>query len=119
MSLDKVPQVTSVETAEHYVWGENCDGWHLTKSARLSVIQERVPVGGREACHLHEHAEQFFFVLSGVATIDVNGVTHCLQPMQGLHVPAKVPHLLMNNGDVELIFLVTSTPPSHGDRILI
>ncbi len=19
----------SIENAEHYIWGENCDGWHL------------------------------------------------------------------------------------------
>lgn len=119
MPLEKNPQVTSIETAEHYVWGENCDGWHLAKSAGLSVIQERVPVGGCEVRHLHKYAEQFFFVLSGVATLEVNGVVHVLKPMQGLHVPANVSHQLINNGDTQLIFLVTSTPPSHGDRICV
>jgi len=28
----------SKETAEHYAWGQNCDGWHLVDSVELSVI---------------------------------------------------------------------------------
>ena len=38
----------SVENAEHYVWGEICDGWHLLKRDDISVIQEHVPAGGAE-----------------------------------------------------------------------
>ena len=34
---------TSLANAEHYVWGDGCDGWHLLKHPDLSVIQERVP----------------------------------------------------------------------------
>ena len=34
-------------TAEHYTWGDGCDGWHLVKGADLSVIQERMPPGAR------------------------------------------------------------------------
>lgn len=107
----------SVENAEHYVWGDQCDGWHLVKSANLSVIQERVPSGCSEVRHRHEKSEQFFYVLSGVATLEVLGVSHTLMPNQGLHVPAGVPHQLRNESSEDLIFIVTSTPPSHGDRI--
>ncbi|MCE0557107.1 cupin domain-containing protein [Motilimonas sp. E26] len=107
----------SKENAEHYNWGEECDGWHLVKSQALSVIQERVPPGGREIRHLHQHAEQFFYVLSGCATLEVNGETHQLTAQQGLHVPSNTPHQLSNLGEVDLHFIVTSTPPSHGDRI--
>ena len=32
----------SRENAEHYVWGEICDGWHLVKDAKLSVIEEQM-----------------------------------------------------------------------------
>ena len=34
--------LVSIKNAEHYFWGEKCDGWHLAKSSGLSVIQERV-----------------------------------------------------------------------------
>ncbi|MFU2508087.1 hypothetical protein [Pseudoalteromonas sp. ASV78] len=60
----------SIENAEHYNWSDDCDGWHLVKSAALSVIQERVPPGCCEQAHKHEFAEQFFFVLKWAGYID-------------------------------------------------
>lgn len=105
------------QTAEHYKWGNNCDGWHLVKSNALSVIQEHVPAGEAEVKHYHKHAEQFFFVLSGCATIELDGQIHKVTAQQGLHVSAGRVHQLSNRGTEPLHFIVTSTPSSHGDRI--
>lgn len=107
----------SKEQAEHYQWGKGCDGWHLVKTPALSVIQERVPPGCSEVRHYHEKAEQFFFILSGRATLEVGGDIQTLGVQQGMHVPAGIPHQLRNEHDSDLVFLVTSTPPSHGDRV--
>jgi mannose-6-phosphate isomerase-like protein (cupin superfamily) len=106
----------NIKNAEHYHWGEGCDGWHLAKSKALSVIQECVPAGCAEVRHYHQYSEQFFYVLSGVATIEVADKAHTLHPQQGIHIPAKTPHQLKNTGNRELNFIVVSTPPSHGDR---
>ena len=108
--------VASIETGKHYVWGNNCDGWHLAASPNLSVIQERVPSGSSEVRHRHRRAEQFFYVLNGTATLEVDGAFHVLKPNEGFHVPAGVPHTLSNQHQQILEFLVVSTPPSHGDR---
>ena len=108
---------TSTQNAKHYVWGESCEGWHLAASESLSVIQERVPKGASEVRHLHNKAEQFFYVLSGTATLEVAGVLHVIRPNEGLHVPAGVAHTLSNEHETDLEFLVISTPPSHGDRV--
>ncbi|MGY6555169.1 MAG: cupin domain-containing protein [Wenzhouxiangella sp.] len=110
-------KVVSTTNSEHYQWGDRCDGWHLVKSPALSVIQERVPPGCSEVRHLHQKSEQFFFVLSGCATLEVNGEAFQIAAHQGFHVPSNIPHRLRNDGDVDLHFVVTSTPPSHGDRI--
>ena len=107
----------SKENSEHYLWGDNCDGWHLVKSQALSIIQECVPPGCSEVRHFHEKSEQFFFVLAGVASLEVNGVMNRLEPQQGFHVPAGTPHQLKNEHTENLLFIVTSTPPSHGDRV--
>lgn len=107
----------SIKNGEHYVWGNNCDGWHLTRSEALSVIQERVPSGSSEIRHLHNKAEQFFYILAGIATLEVDSVVHTLYPNQGFHVPAGIAHTLSNNHEHALEFLVISTPPSHGDRV--
>ncbi|HWV15765.1 MAG TPA: cupin domain-containing protein [Cellvibrio sp.] len=98
--------IASIKTAAHYIWGGNCDGWHLAASSNLSVIQERVPSGSAETRHLHHRAEQFFYILKGVATLEVDGVAHRLQPGEGMHVPAGAPHSLRNEHKQMLEFLV-------------
>jgi mannose-6-phosphate isomerase-like protein (cupin superfamily) len=109
--------VISKENAEHYHWGQGCDGWHLVKSQSLSVIQELVPPGCSEVQHYHVESEQFFFILSGIATLEVNGVVHQLRSQQGFYVAAGVKHQLRNENQDDLSFMVTSTPPSYGDRV--
>lgn len=112
-------ETVSLKNAEHYTWGGVCDGWHLLKSAALSVIQERVPPGGSETMHYHEKAHQFFFVLSGVATLEFKGQRLVLGPQQGVSIPPTVPHRLLNETQADLSFIVVSSPMSHGDRILV
>ena len=65
--------MTSIENAEHYIWGGNCDGWHLLNRDDMSVIQERVPCGGTEIMHYHNLSRQFFYVLEGEVTFVVDG----------------------------------------------
>lgn len=107
----------SKHNAEHYQWGNNCDGWHLVKTSTLSVIQERVPPKCSEVRHYHAHSEQFFYVLSGIARLEIDGTVYRLTPENGAHVPAGTPHQLSNDGATDLEFTVTSTPPSHDDRV--
>ncbi len=119
---DVIPQgeslaITSIKSAEHYIWGNRCDGWHLVKSENLSVIQERVPSGASECRHYHKKSEQFFYILSGVATMELYDETFILEANQGIHIPSGAIHQLSNQHETDLVFIVTSTPPSHGDRI--
>lgn len=106
----------SVETAEHYVWGGRCDGWHLVKRPELSVIQERMPSGTAEVRHLHRSARQFFYVLRGTAHLEAGGTDHELKAGQGLEVPPGTPHQMFNRSQTEVEFIVVSQPHSHGDR---
>ena len=105
-----------VANAEHYVWGGGSDGWHLLKQADLSVIRERVPSGAGEARHRHARSRQFFYVLDGEASLEVDGMTHRLRPGMGLHVPPGAAHQFRNDSSADVHFLVISSPPSHGDR---
>lgn len=112
-----MPDKISTANAEHYLWGRGCYGWHLVKEEQLSVIQESVPPGQAEAAHYHKRANQFFFVLSGEASLEVDQKLHKLGPNQGLYIPSGSHHQLRNEAQTELVFLVISTPKSHGDRI--
>ena len=60
------------ETAEHYSYANGCDGWCLVKRTDVSVIHETMPPGSSEIRHLHRQAWQFFFVLRGKATLELN-----------------------------------------------
>ena len=108
----------SKSTAEHYTWGAACDGWHLVRQAALSVIHDRMPPSSSEARHLHRHARQFFFILSGTATIEVAGTRETLEPQPGVEVPPGAPHQIFNETNADLEFIVISQPSSHGDRVL-
>ena len=106
----------STTTAPHYTWGEQCDGWHLVRTASLSVIQERMPPGTREQRHRHAHAQQFFFVLHGRLVLEIEGTHHVLGEGVGLEVQPGVAHTALNESATDVAFLVISQPPSHGDR---
>jgi len=102
--------------ADHYCWGDGCDGWHLVRQPGLSVIHERMPPGTAEVAHLHRQAHQFFFVLEGTLTLEVAGQIIPLQAQQGYELPPTVRHQVFNRSDRPVEFLVISQPPSHGDR---
>jgi len=110
--------MTAVSTAnaQHYHWGDACDGWHLLAGDDLSVIEERMPPATAEQRHRHARARQFFYVLEGVATLELEGVTHSLRRGEGLHVPPGAAHQLRNDSAADARFLVVSVPKSHGDR---
>ena len=102
--------------ARHDVWGEACDGWHLLEGDDLSVIEERVPPGAVEVRHRHARSRQFFYVLEGEATLELDGVAHVLRRGEGLHVPPGTAHQLRNASGADIRCLVVSAPKSHGDR---
>jgi mannose-6-phosphate isomerase-like protein (cupin superfamily) len=106
----------SPETAEHYVWGGACDGWHLVRSPDLSIIQERMPPGTSEARHRHRRARQFFYVLHGELTLECAGTRHALTSGQGLEIDPGLPHEARNDSGERVDFLVISQPPGQGDR---
>ncbi len=113
------PEIISIKNAEHYLWGINCDGWHLVNTDELSVIQERVPPGASEVKHYHKKARQFFFILQGQAVIEFDTFRKILNPGEGIHIPPNTKHKLVNESEADLIFMVISQPKSHGDKFLV
>lgn len=103
--------------AEHYTWGEECNGWHLVKQPGVSIILERMPPGAAEMRHSHHSARQFFFVLHGSLTIERSEQCYELQERQGLEITPGTPHQVTNGSAHEAEFLVISAPPAHGDRM--
>jgi mannose-6-phosphate isomerase-like protein (cupin superfamily) len=103
--------------AEHYPWGQVCDGWRLLDRSDLSVIQERIPPGAGEISHFHRHARQLFFVLSGELQIQLGEQRFHLSQGDSLEVPPGDCHRVRNEGSVDATFLVVSAPTTQGDRV--
>lgn len=109
----------SIENAEHYMWGDVCDGWYLLQRDEMSVIQERVPAGGAEVMHYHTQARQFFFILGGEGTMVLEDQEVVLRKGQGIEIIPQVKHRFENRSDLAVDFLVISVPSTRGDRINI
>jgi mannose-6-phosphate isomerase-like protein (cupin superfamily) len=114
-------QIVTLDSAEHYKWGgpqaTDCDGWHLVKTPGLSIIEELMPPGTHEARHSHSRARQFFFVLEGELTLEIEHEDFVLHAGRGIEVSPGQQHQVFNRSTSPVRMLVTSQPPSHGDRI--
>jgi len=106
----------SKQNSEHYIWGQNCDSWVLLNSEQLSIKQEVIPPNSKEEFHFHKCAQQFFFILKGVATFIVDEETFEVEESSGFHITPNKIHLVENKSDVNLEFLVISNPSTNNDR---
>lgn len=115
-------KIVSTKAAEHYKWsgpsGDDCDAWHLVKTPELSVIEELMPARTNEVRHSHVHARQFFFVLEGELTLEVERHDFVLRAGEGIEISPGQEHQALNRSASPVRMIVTSQPPSHGDRIL-
>lgn len=111
------PVPVSRDNAEHYRWGVDCDGWFLVRDKNLSVIEEFMPPGAAEIRHRHQHAQQFFYILTGEVLMEVNGEKTLVSAGSGIRILPGIRHQVRNPSSEPVRFLVISQPPSHGDRI--
>jgi mannose-6-phosphate isomerase-like protein (cupin superfamily) len=102
--------------ADHYIWGGACDGWVLTPGRDLRIIEERMPPRSSETRHIHHRSRQFFYVLEGRLTMEMDGTSLTLNPRDGIEIPPMTPHQALNDSDDPVVFLVISAPGTQGDR---
>jgi mannose-6-phosphate isomerase-like protein (cupin superfamily) len=112
-----MPEPTSRSNAEHYTWGQGCDGYFLLKRTEVHVIEERMPPGTAEKAHRHERARQLFYVLEGELTMRLSNGDVRVATGAALEIEPGTVHQAKNDSEQEVRFLVVSVPPSHGDRI--
>jgi len=114
-------KIISIQSAEHYKWGgpsgTDCDGWHLVKTPDLSVIEELMPAGTSEVRHSHVKSRQFFYVLEGELTLEIEYHDFVLKKGEGIEVSPGQRHQAQNRSSNAVRIVVTSQPPSHSDRI--
>jgi mannose-6-phosphate isomerase-like protein (cupin superfamily) len=109
--------VSKYRPLKHYQWGEKCDGWNLVDEVNLSVKLERMPAGANEVKHYHQKAQQFFFVLKGTASFEIDNAIIDISGDEGLHIKAGTIHKISNRGTEDLEFILCSQPSTKNDRI--
>jgi mannose-6-phosphate isomerase-like protein (cupin superfamily) len=104
---------------KHYQWGEHCDGWNLVDEKTISVKLERMPPHTSEQKHIHQYAQQFFYILKGEAVFEIQQERICVKKEQGIHIEAGATHRIINEGPEDLEFILSSQPSTTNDRIAI
>ncbi|ERP32096.1 cupin domain-containing protein [Chitinivibrio alkaliphilus] len=107
----------TVESAEKHLWGNAASSRVLVEHSHVSIAQRSLSSGLREVAHYHRAAWQFFYILSGGATLSVDGEEIALEAQEGIEIPAGATHQMRNTGEGELHYLVVSTPDSRHDRV--
>jgi len=97
-------------TVHREEWAPGHFAWPLVDQEGLSVKLEAIPVGGGSNTHRHRRAQQFFFVLEGVAAVDVGRKTVRLTVHEGLRIAPGEWHRIRNVGETPLLFILVSAP---------
>lgn len=79
-----------------------------------SLAEARVPAGGATQRHFHKLAEEFYFILKGSGTMEIDGETRDVGPGDCILIPPGAWHTI--TAGEELRFLCCCAPPySHDD----
>lgn len=84
----------------------NADTKHF--DFRLSSYQPK----GYAEVHVHEEAENLYYILQGKGIVELDGVRHLVEPHVVVHIPPGVRHGIFNTGLEDLVFIVVASPPS-------
>jgi len=109
-------RLSKTNCIRHYQWGNGCDGWVLVDTASLSVKQERMPAHTAEALHFHKSAQQFFFILKGTASFEIEEEVFTVNSGEGIHITAGKKHRIINKAKEDLEFILSSQPSTDNDR---
>ena len=74
------------------------------------VIHEKMPPGTSEKRHFHSVSRQFFFVLNGILSIELEGEMRKIKALQGLEIPPGSKHQARNDTESPVEFIVISHP---------
>jgi len=100
-------------------WSAGCFSWHLIDDKKVSIKMEEINPGGRSDAHFHTKSIQFFFVLEGKASFNLENTQVELKKHEGIEIPLESKHQILNTGENNLLFLLVSIPPVHEDDIRV
>jgi len=75
-----------------------------------------MPAQTAEGLHYHQMSQQFFFILAGIATFEVENESITVYAGQGFYIEAGKKHRIINNTAEDLEFILSSQPSTNNDR---
>jgi mannose-6-phosphate isomerase-like protein (cupin superfamily) len=79
-----------------------------------SLAEARVPAGGATERHYHRLAEEFYFILEGAGTMEIDGASRNVSPGDAILIPPGAWHQI-TAGDSMRFLCCCSPPYSHED----
>ena len=107
-NMSKVPGVE---------WAPSHFSWTLVDYENICVKIEEIPPEGKSEIHFHTKSFQFFLILNGEATFKLEDRTLVLRKHDGIEIPSKKRHQILNPGKKNLQFLIISSPRVQEDDI--
>ncbi|MDG2125567.1 MAG: cupin domain-containing protein [Verrucomicrobiales bacterium] len=82
--------------------------------ANQSLAEASLPTGNATDRHYHKISEEFYFVLEGTGTMEIDGESQKISPGDAVLIPAGTWHQI--TASTQLRFLCCCSPPySHDD----
>lgn len=80
-----------------------------------SLARVLITPGNASQAHYHWKSEESYLILSGTATLNINGQVYRLNPGEAVLIEPHEVHKISNQGDEDLIFLAVCVPAWHQD----
>lgn len=80
-------------------------------ASRFWVGESIIEQGSSSNPHLHDDAEEVFYVISGTGRVKVGEEEEDIAPGSCIFIPPKTLHQLLNTGHEELKVLAVTSPP--------
>jgi len=98
-------------------WAPGCFDWEYLSIRELSIkLEKMAPRSGSEP-HAHKTSRQVFFIIKGEARFYLMDKEYILKPLDGIEVPPRQKHWIVNASDEELLFLLVSSPRTEDDAL--
>jgi mannose-6-phosphate isomerase-like protein (cupin superfamily) len=98
---------------------ENTDFRRVLYSGnKLQLVLMSIEPGSEIGGEIHADTDQFFRIEQGKGRAVIDGVTHKLEPGDGLVVPAGAHHNVICVGHVPLKLYTIYGPPHHQDQLV-
>ena len=75
-----------------------------------SLARVIIKPGKSSLPHFHQISDESYLILSGTATMHINGVEFKLQPWEAVLIEPMDVHQIFNHGDEDLVFLAACVP---------